>query len=138
MVGTEATGDGSGLSDTVYWYRVWGRPGGEGAVGQHARRRPVKGRAGRIVDPEAPALQFVGHPAGERRRTDRLERVAGAYMSKYGWNVTVRDGAFQDTEGAPTAGPPPYDVYVITPTTIFAFGTNDDTMNLSTRWEFSR
>jgi nitroimidazol reductase NimA-like FMN-containing flavoprotein (pyridoxamine 5'-phosphate oxidase superfamily) len=35
-----------------------------------------------------------------------LHRVAEAYASKYGWSVTVRDGAFY-ADGAPTAGPPP-------------------------------
>ena len=40
----------------------------------------------------------------------RLHRVAEVYMIKYGWPVTVRDGAFY-ADGAPTAGPPPYEVY---------------------------
>ena len=40
----------------------------------------------------------------------RLHRVAEVYMTKYGWPVTVRDGAFY-ADGAPTAGPPPYEVY---------------------------
>jgi nitroimidazol reductase NimA-like FMN-containing flavoprotein (pyridoxamine 5'-phosphate oxidase superfamily) len=63
-----------------------------------------------------------------------LQRVANVYASKYGWEVTVRNGAF-DADGAPTAGPPPYEVYEVTPTTIFAFGT-DETVG-STRWRFS-
>jgi nitroimidazol reductase NimA-like FMN-containing flavoprotein (pyridoxamine 5'-phosphate oxidase superfamily) len=63
-----------------------------------------------------------------------LRRVADAYSATYGWNVTVRDGAFHDAEGAPTAGPPPYDVYEITPTVAFGFGT-DETVT-PTRWRF--
>jgi hypothetical protein len=35
-----------------------------------------------------------------------LHRVAEAYETKYGWPVSVRDGAFH-ADGAPTAGPPP-------------------------------
>jgi Pyridoxamine 5'-phosphate oxidase len=35
-----------------------------------------------------------------------LHRVADAYGEKYGWAVSVRDGAFR-ADGAPTAGPPP-------------------------------
>ena len=66
-----------------------------------------------------------------------LQHIADAYILKYGWAVTVRDGAFQDTEGAPTAGPPPYEVFRIMPSTAFAFGTDEQTMNLSTRWQFS-
>lgn len=63
----------------------------------------------------------------------RLQRVADAYASKYGWQVTVRNGAFH-ADGAPTAGPPPYEVYVVTPTTIFALGT-DDSFGAA-RWRF--
>jgi hypothetical protein len=48
--------------------------------------------------------------------------------------VKVRYGALHDTEGAPTAGPPPYDVYEATPTAAFGFGT-DETF-VPTRWRF--
>jgi nitroimidazol reductase NimA-like FMN-containing flavoprotein (pyridoxamine 5'-phosphate oxidase superfamily) len=64
----------------------------------------------------------------------RLQRVAAAYASKYGWQVAVRNGAFHDADGAPTAGPPPYEVYEVTPTTIFAFGT-DESFGAA-RWRF--
>jgi nitroimidazol reductase NimA-like FMN-containing flavoprotein (pyridoxamine 5'-phosphate oxidase superfamily) len=63
----------------------------------------------------------------------RLHRVAEAYMNKYGWPVTVRDGAFY-ADGAPTAGPPPYEVYEVTPTTAFGFPW-DETFS-PTRWRF--
>jgi hypothetical protein len=63
-----------------------------------------------------------------------LRRVADAYARVYGWRVTVRDGAFHDTQGAPIAGPPPYDVYEAAPTTAFGFGT-DETL-VPTRWRF--
>jgi nitroimidazol reductase NimA-like FMN-containing flavoprotein (pyridoxamine 5'-phosphate oxidase superfamily) len=66
----------------------------------------------------------------------RLQCVADVYESKYDWHVTVRDGAFHDAEGAPTAGPPPFDVYEVVPTTAFAFGTDDETINAATRWHF--
>ena len=72
------------------------------------------------------------------RLTDEagLRRVAAIYAAK-GWHVTVRDGAFQDTEGAPTAGPPPYDVYVVTPTVAFGFGTGAENWDHPTRWRFA-
>jgi nitroimidazol reductase NimA-like FMN-containing flavoprotein (pyridoxamine 5'-phosphate oxidase superfamily) len=71
------------------------------------------------------------------RDEGRLRRVAEAYASTYDWHVTVRAGAFQDTEGAPTAGPPPYDVYVVTPTVAFGFGTGAENFNHPTRWRFA-
>jgi nitroimidazol reductase NimA-like FMN-containing flavoprotein (pyridoxamine 5'-phosphate oxidase superfamily) len=63
-----------------------------------------------------------------------LRAVADAYASKYEWRVTVRDGAFHDAEGAPTAGPPPYDVYELQPATGYGFGTVEPAR--STRWRF--
>ena len=73
------------------------------------------------------------------RLTDeaRLRRVAAVYAAK-GWHVTVRDGAFEDTEGAPTAGPPPYDVYVVAPTVAFGFGTGAENWDHPTRWSFAQ
>jgi nitroimidazol reductase NimA-like FMN-containing flavoprotein (pyridoxamine 5'-phosphate oxidase superfamily) len=72
--------------------------------------------------------------AAKVRDAERLQRVADAYASEYDWHVTVRDGAFHDTEGAPTAGPPPYDVYEVIPTTAFGFGTDESFS--PTRWRF--
>ena len=62
-----------------------------------------------------------------------LRRVAKVYMTKYGWPVSVRDGAFYG-DGAPTAGPPPYEVYEVIPTTVFGLPW-DETSN-PTRWRF--
>ena len=63
-----------------------------------------------------------------------LRLVADAYARRYGWEVTVREGAFHDTEGAPTVGPPPYDVYRLIPTTAFGFSTEG--VPRPTRWRF--
>lgn len=48
--------------------------------------------------------------------------------------VWVDGGMYFDTEGAPTAGPPPYDVYEAAPTAAFGFGI-DETF-VPTRWSF--
>ncbi len=67
-----------------------------------------------------------------------LEQVAAAYDGKYGWPVTITDGDMFDAPyGAPTAGPPPYRVYQITPTRAYAFGTSDNLGVRSTRFEFA-
>jgi nitroimidazol reductase NimA-like FMN-containing flavoprotein (pyridoxamine 5'-phosphate oxidase superfamily) len=76
----------------------------------------VEGRAAQVTDESA------------------LRSVAEAYVSAYGWHVTVRDGAFHEAEGAPTAGPPPYGVFQVRPITAFGFGT-DETVT-PTRWSF--
>jgi nitroimidazol reductase NimA-like FMN-containing flavoprotein (pyridoxamine 5'-phosphate oxidase superfamily) len=84
-------------------------------VGSHALDLVVEGEAAKVSD-EA-----------------NLHRVAAVYASKYDWHVTVRDGAFY-ADGAPTAGPPPYEVYEVIPTRVFGFGT--DERFGPTRWRF--
>jgi nitroimidazol reductase NimA-like FMN-containing flavoprotein (pyridoxamine 5'-phosphate oxidase superfamily) len=64
----------------------------------------------------------------------KLQRVADVYASKYDWHVTVRDGVFYADYGAPTAGPPPFEVYEIAPTVAFGFGTEESFS--PTRWRF--
>jgi hypothetical protein len=65
-----------------------------------------------------------------------LQRVADAYHEKYQWPAEVRGEAFDAPYGAPTAGPPPYAVYRIEPTTAYLFGTNDELAPRTTRWRF--
>jgi nitroimidazol reductase NimA-like FMN-containing flavoprotein (pyridoxamine 5'-phosphate oxidase superfamily) len=54
------------------------------------------------------------------RDEGELQRIATLYS---GWGPDVRDGAFWHEFSAPSAGPPPWDVYEITPQTIYAMGT---------------
>lgn len=63
-----------------------------------------------------------------------LHKLAEAYRAKYDWPVTVTGGAFDAPYGAPTAGPPPYYLYEITPVTVFAFGTADEYGGRATRY----
>ena len=64
---------------------------------------------------------------------DDLAAVAEAYVSKYGWEVEAREGSLHG-DGAPTAGPPPYDVYHLTPHRAFGFPATGDAT--PTRWVF--
>ncbi|MDP9281624.1 MAG: pyridoxamine 5'-phosphate oxidase family protein [Chloroflexota bacterium] len=63
-----------------------------------------------------------------------LKRLASLYGAQ-GWAVTVKDGAFTHEYSAPSAGPPPWDLYVITPVT--AFGVATAGPQGATRWRFS-
>ena len=51
-----------------------------------------------------------------------LRRIADVFAAE-GWESTVRDGALYADFSAPSAGPPPWHVYEVTPTTVFALGT---------------
>ena len=63
----------------------------------------------------------------------RIEAVADTVLRvRYAPGSQVRDGAFWHEYSAPSAGPPPWDVYEITPTTIFAVATREP--HGATRW----
>jgi nitroimidazol reductase NimA-like FMN-containing flavoprotein (pyridoxamine 5'-phosphate oxidase superfamily) len=112
----------------------------DGAVHFCTSPRSSKGRdlsrtPGCVMTASCPGMDIVAE--GEARRLvdeSQLRRVADAYASKYGWRVEVRDGTFQDTFGAPTAGPPPYEVYELIPSKVFGFST--DPAIAPTRWRF--
>jgi nitroimidazol reductase NimA-like FMN-containing flavoprotein (pyridoxamine 5'-phosphate oxidase superfamily) len=61
----------------------------------------------------------------------KLNRLAEVYASN-GWAPTVRDGAFYHEYSAPSAGPPPWDLYEFTPKTIFGLSTAEP--HGATRW----
>jgi hypothetical protein len=78
-------------------------------------------------------LDIYGSPPLEWERViEALDRTRVAALFG-GWDPQVRDGAFWHEYSAPSAGPPPWDVYEITPTTIFAVATAEP--NGATRWK---
>jgi nitroimidazol reductase NimA-like FMN-containing flavoprotein (pyridoxamine 5'-phosphate oxidase superfamily) len=74
---------------------------------------------------EGPALKVVD--------AAKLRRIADAY-AKQGWKPKVANGALTAEYSAPSAGPPPWHVYEVTPETIFAMGTSEPYG--ATRWHF--
>ena len=62
-----------------------------------------------------------------------LARIA-ARDAAAGWPATVSDGALTAPYSAPSAGPPPWDLYVVTPVTAFGVATAEP--NGATRWRF--
>jgi hypothetical protein len=73
----------------------------------------VEGRAAKVTDPA------------------KLERLAEIYRSS-GWEPTVENGAFTAPYNAPSAGPPPWNLYELTPATVFGFATDEPSG--ATRW----
>jgi nitroimidazol reductase NimA-like FMN-containing flavoprotein (pyridoxamine 5'-phosphate oxidase superfamily) len=95
------------------------------AGSRKARHLGVEPRC--VVAATADGMDVVVHGrAAPVRHPERLAAVARVYADKYDWHPVPRDGAFHDVEGAPTAGPPPYDVYALTPETGFGFPTTVD------------
>ena len=63
------------------------------------------------------------------RDESELRRIAELFGD---WGPEVRNGAFWHEYSAPSAGPPPWDVYDITPTTFYAVAAGEP--NGATRW----
>ncbi|MDQ2807531.1 MAG: pyridoxamine 5'-phosphate oxidase family protein [Chloroflexota bacterium] len=89
-----------------------------------------------VITTTTPGYDLVVEGTAAQVREDGLlQRVAAVYVAQ-GWPATVQDGAFAAPFSAPTTGPPPYDVYEITPTVAFAFGTAEATVYYTTRYRF--
>jgi hypothetical protein len=61
----------------------------------------------------------------------RVRQAAESYAAKYDWRPDVRDGTLW-ADGAPTAGPPPYQLYKVTPEVAYGFPTDEGIT--PTRW----
>lgn len=78
----------------------------------------------------APGIDLVAEGEARIVRDEaELERIATLYDD---WGPHVRDGAFWHEFSAPSAGPPPWDVYEITPTTFYAVAADEP--HGATRW----
>jgi uncharacterized pyridoxamine 5'-phosphate oxidase family protein len=64
---------------------------------------------------------------------ETLRRLAKRYADQ-GWSPTVKDGAFTHEYSAPSAGPPPWDLYEVAPKTVFGVLTVEP--GGATRWRF--
>jgi hypothetical protein len=76
---------------------------------------------------------------GTARRVDdaaTLRRASEAFRAIYDWPTSVAGGKLDADYGAPTSGGPPYDVYQITPTKVFALPTDGESAT-PTRWRFA-
>src|SRR5687767_3596082 len=79
-------------------------------------------------------IDLVIEGAAERVTDDAtLQRLAKRYADQ-GWAPTVKDRAFTHEYSAPSAGPPPWNLYAVTPATVF--GVLSDEPGGATRWRF--
>ena len=84
-----------------------------------------------VVSVAAPGLDVVAEGEAKVIRDEgELQRLAAELFSD--WGPQVRDGAFWHEFSAPSAGPPPWDVYEITPTTFYAVASAEPFG--ATRW----
>ena len=125
-----------------------GRPhvAGVGAIWDNGKVYVVSGpttRKSRNLrqEPELRGLDVPdGHRPGHRRQgepgsptTPRSSAWRSA-MAEQGWPAKVKDGAFTYEYSAPSAGPPPWHLYEVTPRTVF--GVLSAEPGGATRWRF--
>ena len=98
------------------------------------KSRNLAVRADCVISMPLPDLDLVVEGTA-RKVTDRptLERLAALYAAQ-GWPATVEGDAFTAPYSAPSAGPPPWDLYEFTPAT--AFGVASAEPHGATRWRF--
>ena len=81
-----------------------------------------------------PGIDLVIEGEAQRVTDDEtLHRLAKRYADG-GWPAKVEDGAFTYDYSAPSAGPPPWNLYAIAPTTIY--GVLSAEPGGATRWRF--
>lgn len=83
-----------------------------------------------MVSIAAPGIDIEAEGVATIIRDDaELQRIAKLFDD---WGPEVRDGAFWHEFSAPSAGPPPWDVYEIRPTTFYAVAAAEP--HGATRW----
>ena len=124
-----------------------GRPhlAGVGALWDHGKVYVVSGEGTRksqnlaqnpacAISMSLKDMDLVVEGRGERVTDDEtLHRLATRY-AEGGWPARVENGAFTYDYSAPSAGPPPWSLYEITPTTIFGVLASEP--GGATRWRF--
>jgi general stress protein 26 len=94
----------------------------------------LAGNANCVISMSLTGIDLVVEGMAERvTDNSTLERLAKRYAEQ-GWPATVKDGAFTYKFSAPSAGPPPWDLYAVTPATVFGVLTAEP--GGATRWRF--
>lgn len=98
------------------------------------KSRDLAERADCVISVNLPDLDLIVEGVATKV-TDgpTLQHLAERYDAQ-GWPATVEDGAFTAPYSAPSAGPPPWDLYEFTPT--IAFGVASAEPYGAMRWRF--
>jgi general stress protein 26 len=85
-----------------------------------------------ILSVSLPDLDLVLEGTATRVTDDAtLQRLVKRYVAQ-GWPAQVENGAFTAPYSAPSAGPPPWSLFVVTPNTAFGVGLGG-----AMRWRFA-
>jgi hypothetical protein len=103
-----------------------------GAAARKSRNIAHDGRC--ALARAADGMDVVVEGEAERvRDAATLQRVADKFVA-HGWPASVQDGALFAEYNAPSAGPPPWEVYKVTLETVYGLGTAEPYGAM--RWRF--
>ena len=98
------------------------------------KSRNLAQNANCVISISLPGIDLVVEGTATKVTDDwTLRRLAKRYADQ-GWPAMVKDGAFTYEYSAPSAGPPPWDLYAVTPRTVF--GVLTSAPGGATRWRF--
>ena len=98
------------------------------------KSRNLAEKADCVISVKLPDLDLVVEGAATKVTDEpTLQRLAQRYAAQ-GWPATAKDGALIAPFSAPSAGPPPWDLYEFTPSTAFGVATAEPFG--ATRWRF--
>jgi Pyridoxamine 5'-phosphate oxidase len=103
------------------------------ATAQKSRNLDADGRCVLATDVDGVHLVIEGE-ASRVLDGETLERASTAFEQIYNWSTTVAGDELDAEYGAPTSGGPPYRVYQLAPTRVFALPAAGDFV--PTRWRF--
>jgi pyridoxine/pyridoxamine 5'-phosphate oxidase len=87
-----------------------------------------------VISVALPTLDLIVEGTVSKVTDDAtLQQVAERYAAQ-GWPASVGDGALTAEYSAPSAGPPPWNLYVVTPTAAFGVATAEPYGAM--RWRF--
>jgi hypothetical protein len=109
-------------------------------TGSTSRAAPARARAGTWPNPHCAVSLSLSDldlvlegTAAKVTDAATLARLAERYAAQ-GWPATVSEGAITAPYSAPSAGPPPWDLYVVMPETAFGVATAEPYGAM--RWRF--
>ncbi len=89
-----------------------------------------------VISMSLTGIDLVIEGVAEKVTDDEtLQRLAKRYADQ-GWPATVKGGAFTHEFSAPSAGPPPWDLYAVAPTSVYGVLTAEGEPGGATRWRF--
>jgi hypothetical protein len=98
------------------------------------KSRNLAGKGDCVISVKLPDIDLVVEGIATKVTDEQtLRRLAQLYDAQ-GWPATVKDGSLTAPFSAPSAGPPPWDLYEFRPTTAFGVATAEPYGAM--RWRF--